>query len=214
VVPSQTARKAVIQRSPSVHGLPGHSPSGERPGSLVSWNTGEHASLQRLVRLASVLVGLVFLGTSLAKAVDYYGFIEKAVYYRSFSYNWLHIGAWSTILGEVLLAGVFLTQVGLRRFGLLLGASVLVLFTGLILYTWARYGIDDCACLGSLAETPPHAAIAKNLILLALLGFIARHRKLLGTPTRTRVLFAGATIAIALMGVAFLILRQTEGWFA
>lgn len=159
-----------------------------------------------------VFIGLSFAVTAAAKAADYYGFIEKAVYYRGFSYQALTLGAWTTILIEVLLAALFLGGLWVRRLAAPLALAALTLFSSLILYAWRRYGIDDCACLGSLAETPPWAGLAKNIVLMALVAWLALRPAPTRPPGRTR-LFGTAAMALAAGAAASLtILSQTQGW--
>ena len=159
---------------------------------------------------ARVFVGLVFAMTAAAKAADYYGFIEKAAYYRGFSYDVLTFGAWATILVEVLLAALFLGGLGLRRVAGPLAMFVLLLFSGLIAYAWKRYGIDDCACLGSLAETPPWAALVKNAVLFGLILYLSLDRDTPPRPTGRRICLTTALILVGSITSSLAILHQTQ----
>jgi len=157
-------------------------------------------------------VGLVFAGTAAAKASDYYGFIEKAAYYRGFSYEALTAGAWATILIEVWLAALFLSGLAIRRVAAPLAMLVLVLFSGLIGFAWKRFGIDDCACLGSLAETPPWASLLKNAVLLCITLWLHTRPQMSPSSAKRRGI---AALVLALFGTAaaaFAILHQTRGW--
>lgn len=159
-------------------------------------------------RGACVAIGLILMFTAWAKAQDYYGFIEKAVYYRALSHPGLHVGAMATIGAEVLLAACLICGLQLRRLTIPATLLLLLLFTGLITYAWIRFGIEDCGCLGSLAETPPWFSLLKNLLLIAALCWAWTGVGQRDT-WRLRLCAAGGG---ALAGAAWLGLMIAEQW--
>ncbi len=135
----------------------------ERPQSV--WKS-------RSATACAWFVGLVFLLTGFAKAYDMWGFIEKAKYYRSIDVEYIQPLALGTIALELLLGWALCMRVAPR---VVAGFSlfVVVCFTGAILYTWKVYGIEDCGCLGVLAETPPGFSVVKNVVLMGALAWVA-----------------------------------------
>ena len=116
-------------------------------------------------------VGIAFFITGFAKAYDVYGFIEKAKYYRSLDADWMLPLAICTIALELVLGWALCMRLAARQVA---GFAFIVVgaFSGLILYTWKVYGIEDCGCLGVLAETPPGASLVKNVILMVALAWV------------------------------------------
>jgi len=168
--------------------------------------------MSHLARCLSVLVGLVFAVSAGAKAVDYYGFIERAAYYRSFDYATLHFGAWTTILIEAGLAALFLSGAWLRRLAIPAAGLLILVLSGLIVHAWVTFGIDDCACLGSLAETPPQLALVKNGVILAILAWLGLSRVRLPRPSTRRSGLAALLLVAGLGSTTIGILSQTHDW--
>ncbi|MCA8963803.1 MAG: DoxX family protein [Planctomycetes bacterium] len=114
-------------------------------------------------------VGAFFVFSAAAKLADFDGFLEKAAYYRAVPYVWMVRSAWLTIalegvVGAALIAGRW------RRLAIAAAAGMLLVFTALVAHAWHAYGITDCGCLGSLAETPPWFGITKNVVMVSLLA--------------------------------------------
>lgn len=125
--------------------------------------------LTRRIRWAiAAAIGAFFLFAGVVKALDFEGFLEKAVYYRAVPYAWMVRTAWGTIGVEVLLGALLVAGVW-RRLAIVLAVAMLLGFSVLVAHAWHAYGITDCGCLGSFAETPPWFGIAKNLAMAAAL---------------------------------------------
>jgi hypothetical protein len=88
---------------------------------------------------------------------------------------------------------------------------VLTAFSGLIVYAWHRYGINDCADLGSLAETPPWAGLIENARLGILVVGILGSKTTAPGASATRYLLAMALLAAGGLAAALAILRRTRG---
>ena len=133
--------------------------SADRPVGKVTW-------LQWALGAA---VGAFFVFSAVAKAVDFDGFLEKAAYYRAVPYVWMVRSAWATIVLEAVVGGVLVVG-RCRRLAIVSAAAMLLVFSVLVAHAWHAYGITDCGCLGSLAETPPWLGIAKNVVMVSLLA--------------------------------------------
>lgn len=121
-------------------------------------------------RLAlGALVGLAFLVAGIAKAVDFEGFMLKATYYRAVPYVWMVRTGWATVGVEIVLGAALLVGCW-RRPSIVVAAAMLLGFSVLIAYAWHAYGIVDCACFGSLADTPPWLGLVKNVVMLGMLA--------------------------------------------
>ncbi|HHI81420.1 MAG TPA: hypothetical protein ENK02_15775 [Planctomycetes bacterium] len=118
----------------------------------------------------STLPGLVLLTGAVLKALDFDGFVEKALYYRVLDPLWIQVSALATIFVELILSILLLFRIWLRPFTLPAWIGLLLLFSALVGWAWQRFGIEDCGCFGSFVETPPWMALAKNGILLLMLG--------------------------------------------
>jgi uncharacterized membrane protein YphA (DoxX/SURF4 family) len=127
----------------------------------------------RYARWLEILLGLVFIGAVIPKALDlpsfavqirFYGVIDKMLLLRMAACCTIVV---ETGLGIALLAGT-------RRQGLVLGATCVMLvgFTGLIWYAWVYNGLEDCGCFGSAIPMPPGRSIVKNLVMLAVAAAI------------------------------------------
>ena len=125
----------------------------------------------RVTRWVEIIVGGVFATAAALKAADlplavaqaaYYGVLSDPVYLRLVA---LALLALETALGAVLLAGV-----RLRGWTLSITFAVLTGFTILIVYAWFYHDLGDCGCFGGYLAMGPGASIAKNLVLMALIG--------------------------------------------
>lgn len=120
-------------------------------------------------RTLCVGVGVFFAFAALVKIADFDGFLEKAAYYRAVPYVWMVRSAWLTIVVEAAL-GLLLVAGFWPRRTIAAAAVLLASFSVLVAHAWHAYGITDCGCLGSFAETPPWLGIAKNIAMVAMLA--------------------------------------------
>ncbi|NIA14904.1 MAG: hypothetical protein GWP08_12575 [Nitrospiraceae bacterium] len=123
-------------------------------------------------RPAELLLGVVFLGGALAKALDVNLFVVQVSYYHVLeNQTLLAMAALGTLWVETALGMALL--LGYRLRGLTYAAllALLLVFTSLIAYAWVFYDLEDCGCFGPI-EISPGLSIAKNVVL-ALLGVVA-----------------------------------------
>lgn len=154
--------------------------------------------------LASLL-GLGFLATAAMKVADWWGFLEKLTFLRASSYETIVRFGHGMIGLEICLGFLLLFQVALPRFTLPLTELTLLVFSGGIWWAWEKYGIEDCGCFGSFAESPPWMGIAKNMVMLVLVVVchVLAWRRPPRAPAWARWGLAPATIAGGLVA-AFL----------
>ena len=122
----------------------------------------------RAARPAEVLLGLAFLASAILKAVDVNAFIVAIGLYGVVANHALQTAsALGTLAVEAGLGTALL--VGWRPCVATLGAAatLLVGFSGLILYGWIAHGISDCGCAGPL-KMGPGVSLLKNGVLLVL----------------------------------------------
>lgn len=130
--------------------------------------------LSKAARPIEILLGLVFLGGALLKSglmiegsnmdlfarqISGYGIFEARPMLESAALFALTI--------EMLLGAALLLALRRSMLSLAVMQTLLLGFTGLILYGWIFHDLEDCGCLGAIKMTPP-VSIGKNIILMAL----------------------------------------------
>ena len=128
--------------------------------------------MAKAARWFEIAVGLFFLISATAKALDLSGFgvqisayniIKNPETVRRVSFVALAVEA---ALGTYLVGG--------QRFGgitHLVSATMILVYSSLIAYAWAFHGLKDCGCLGTWVSMGPAASLAKNIALLGAIGF-------------------------------------------
>lgn len=150
-------------------------------------------------RPVELIVAAVFLVGAILKAADIDLFIIQISHYGVLSdRSVIKMAALATIALETGLAASLLLKIRLHG---LTYAGILVLlaaFTGLIIYGWAFYGLEDCGCFGPI-EISPAASIGKNGIIAALAVMawagLAWSGKLKSTWRRVAVAMPAAVLA-------------------
>ncbi len=118
---------------------------------------------------AEKVVGVVFVAAAALKAWDLEAFAFQIRYYHVLTSPPALVAAaigsvaWETLLGVALIVGL-----RLRGWTFAAVAATLAGFTGLVLYAWYYYDLQDCGCFGSLVPLGPGATAAKNAVLLVL----------------------------------------------
>lgn len=157
----------------------------------------------RIARLCELLVGLIFLVGAAMKAANIPGFAAGIRSYHVF-YNpdMLYNLAVFTIAVETLLGGALIAGIRMRGFIHAVGIALLLFFSGMIVYAWAAYGLEDCGCFGDYVKMGPGASIVKNLIMMAMLvvPWVTSRKK---EPAKQSLFgHAGARIASVAVSVA------------
>jgi len=152
-------------------------------------------------RIALLGIGLVFIIAGGLKALDPEGFAEQVSGYKIVSGGAARAVAYTLIPLEVALGAALLLDYR-RRWAIAAAVLLLAGFLGLMSYTWASGGdVSACGCFGRFAKRTPAETVLEDLgfIAMALLGLLARRRKLEGGALR-----AGAAVASMAATLAFL----------
>lgn len=161
------------------------------------------AWIEKAARPLEALLGLTFLVSALSKVVIINTFVVQIWAYGVFDDKaWLPAAAFLTLTVETLLGGAMLFGLRFRMFSFAAVEVLLVVFTGLILYGWTYFDLEDCGCFGPL-EMSPSVSIAKNAVLALLTG-AAWWGMVRKTPPRPRFFAwkAAATVLLTLVLLA------------
>jgi hypothetical protein len=131
------------------------------------------------MRIAEIFLALLFLFSAMTKAVDPTSFaVQVFAYHVITDGNMVLIVSFVTIVVELMISLAMITEVrlkGMVHAGIIL---MLLIFTGLIIYSWVFYDLEDCGCLGTYVKMSPLASIIKNIIIIAITVFaFVRFRK-------------------------------------
>lgn len=120
------------------------------------------------------LLGVLFVVAAAGKAFDLEAFAVQVSYYRVVTDPaTVRLIAYGATALEVLLGACLIAGVRLRGLVYPLTALIIVGFTGLVAYAWRYHGIEDCGCFGALMATGPAETIAKNIVMLVVVGIAA-----------------------------------------
>jgi hypothetical protein len=116
-------------------------------------------------------LGLLFIFSAAAKAVDINAFAMQVSYYGVVTEPALvRLAAVFTVWLETVLGVALLVGWRLRGWTLRAVFVLLVGFTGLILYAWAFKGLEECGCLGKWFQMTPKVSVLKNVVMMALVA--------------------------------------------
>ncbi|QDK82484.1 hypothetical protein EXU85_29310 [Spirosoma sp. KCTC 42546] len=117
-----------------------------------------------LTRIASVILGLLYLASGISKAMDINGFADVIARYgipRLRMFAPFIIGLEIT-LGIGLLFEVYRQRAGLLSLGLLITLTLIFAFGYIFL------NISDCGCFGDVISMSPTVALFRNILMIAL----------------------------------------------
>lgn len=124
------------------------------------------------MRIAELFLAVLFLFSAMTKAVDPSSFaVQVFAYHVITDANAVMIVSIVTIAVELMISLAMITEIrlkGLVHAGIII---MLLIFTGLIIYSWAFYDLEDCGCLGTYIKMSPLASIIKNLVIIAVTVF-------------------------------------------
>lgn len=118
---------------------------------------------------AERLLGFLFVGAAVLKALDIEAFAVQITYYGVIGApRWVWMAAIGSVAFETLVGVAML--LGLRARGWTFAAVLasLAVFSGLIVYGWALHDLKDCGCFGSYLPMGPGASLVKNAAMAAL----------------------------------------------
>ncbi len=156
---------------------------------------------KKVIRFLSIVLGLVFIFSSMVKAVDPLGTVYKLDDYfvilnlRGF----IHLDLFFAIL---LISIEFLTGVSLvfgifPRLGLIAAAGLLIVFTPLTLYLAIKNPITDCGCFGDAIKLSNWQTFAKNIVFDTFVVVLAVNWDKLKPALKKKWQFVGLAVAVA-----------------
>ena len=139
-----------------------------------------------LAEVARVIVGLVFVGSGLLKAVDPVGTALKISQYLTPILSPAAAGAETITLalsfvlcGSEFLLGAFLLMGVYRKFCARLSVLFMLVMTAVTLYTLIANPISDCGCFGDAIQLTHLESFLKNVVLLPLSILVLRDARAL-----------------------------------
>lgn len=137
--------------------------------------------MKTTVHIARVIVGLLFVFSGLVKAIDPLGLSYKM---QEFFELWglSRFNGWTLLLSVLMNAFEIIAGVALllgwriRLFSWLL-LLLIIFFTFLTGYAFLSGKFRSCGCFGDCIPITPKISFTKDLVLLALIGFLFTQRK-------------------------------------
>ena len=125
----------------------------------------------RFARWVEVLLGVFFLVSAGAKAVDMDGFGALVSAYNVVKDPALvRASSYVALIAEVALGAALLAGWRFKGLTHVLTAAMTIVYSGLIAYAWKFHGLEDCGCIPGLIKLGPVESLIKNVVLLALLA--------------------------------------------
>ncbi|WP_020599381.1 MauE/DoxX family redox-associated membrane protein [Spirosoma panaciterrae] len=121
-----------------------------------------------LTRVATVILGLLYLASGISKAMDINAFADVIVNY---GIPPLRMFAPLVIGLEITLGFGLLFEVYRQRTGLL-SLRLLILFTLIFTFGYIFLGISDCGCFGEVLSMPPAISLLRNTFMIAMSYYI------------------------------------------
>lgn len=119
--------------------------------------------------VCTILLGAIFLISSISKAVDVKSFALLISYFNiTRNPTLVTIAAVSIVIFEFALGMTLILSSRLRPLFLKMSLAMLIFFTGIIVYGWVFKRLEDCGCLGSFIKISPLASILKNIVMVAM----------------------------------------------
>lgn len=153
--------------------------------------------MKKLHHIVSILLGVVFVLSGVGKALNVWAFQQLI---HSYGYPYLDLLAPIIILAELILGALLIVRERVKTMSLLSGI-LLLLFTGVYTYGYARQGITDCGCFGAaqVVEWPAWAVYVRNIVLLVFANYL--YLSATDEPTqwtRTKRIIMGIYLAIGI----------------
>ncbi len=150
------------------------------------------------------------LVSAVLKALDYQAFLIQIAYYRVLHDPILiRIAGVIALVSELVIAVALWNFIWLRKVTIPATALMLAVYSGLIGFSWAFHGLEDCGCFGKFLQMSPLASLLKNAVLLGglvWLWFKAGTKRGVQLSRRDLVT-AGITLAVSALVVGFLAYR-------
>ena len=126
--------------------------------------------MKRITHIVSIVLGAVLIASGIGKAMNVLAFQYLI---HSYGLPYLDLLAPVIVLAELTLGGLLLARHRVKSLSLITGL-LLLLFTGVYTFGYARQGITDCGCFGAAQpwELPVWAVYIRNIILIALANYL------------------------------------------
>lgn len=119
------------------------------------------------------ILGIFFVVSAVTKALDFKQFVLQVALYRVvIDSDMIRLSAMGTLAIETFLAVALIFRLWPRKITLPIALILLAVFTGLIAYAWKYHNLEDCGCFGKYLTMTPLQSIIKNLVLMAMLGWL------------------------------------------
>lgn len=122
--------------------------------------------MKKTVHIVSIILGAVLVVSGVGKALNVLAFQQLI---HSYGLPYLDLIAPVIVLAELILGALLIARHRVKSLSLLTGL-LLLLFTGIYTFGYARQGITDCGCFGAAQpwELPVWAVYVRNILLIAL----------------------------------------------
>ena len=159
--------------------------------------------MAKAARWIEIAVGLFFLISATAKAVDMDAFgVQISAYNVIKDANVVRGSAYFALVLETALGGALLAGARAKGLTYLASGTMILIYSTLIAYAWAFHGLTDCGCLGTWVTMGPAESLIKNIALLGALGFAwfgggrTAPQGVVNPGTRFGAVFVAATVMI------------------
>ncbi len=165
--------------------------------------------MAKAARWIEIAVGLFFLISAAAKAVDMDAFgVQISAYNVIKDANAIRGASYFALLAETALGGALLAGIRARGLSHLASGVMILVYSTLIAYAWVFHGLIDCGCLGAWVTMGPAESLAKNIVLLGALSFawFGGGRSATSAPNKgtqyAAAFIAASVMVLALAGIA------------
>ncbi len=141
----------------------------------------------QIIRILSILLGIVYLVSGIAKAADINAFVDNIIQYGSPSLRMLA----PIIVGVEIIIGFALIVWQKTKAIAQISFWILIFFTTIFSYGYLVNGISDCGCFGNVIKMSPLISILRNITMIGFSGLIWKYLILNPTNNSTSKLYLG-----------------------
>ena len=126
--------------------------------------------MKKIPHIVSIFLGAVLVVSGIGKALNVLAFQQLI---HSYGLPYLDLIAPVIVLAELTLGALLIARHRTKSLSLLTG-MLLLLFTGVYTFGYARQGITDCGCFGAAQpwELPVWAVYVRNILLIVLANIL------------------------------------------
>ncbi|HZP59943.1 MAG TPA: MauE/DoxX family redox-associated membrane protein [Opitutaceae bacterium] len=130
--------------------------------------------MNMLARVLRIFLGALFVVAGVLKALDPANFAADIDHYRLLPYFALAPLALYLPWLEIICGLAMIASCHFRRSALILLLAMTVIFTGAVVSALLRHLDITCGCFGAASALPLSFALARNIVLLLMLGWLLR----------------------------------------